>query len=202
MADTICYEYNKGLYLNITNRCDCSCTFCLRNDSNGGGYTDNLWLEREPSAEEVLAKIAEFDLESIKEIVFCGYGEPTMRLDTMLEIAAGIKNFCKLPIRLNTNGHASLTHGKDVPPLLEGLFDIISISLNSPHEDEYVKLVRPEGGAEAFHAMLDFATGCSKYIDKVYMTVVATTLPDEDIELARLLAESCGAKLRIREYIG
>jgi len=202
MADTICYEYNKGLYLNITNRCDCSCTFCIRNESDGGGYTDNLWLEKEPSVQEVLEKIAEYELADFKEIVFCGYGEPTMRLDAMLEIAAGIRKLCDLPIRLNTNGHASLINGKDVPSLLAGLFDIISISLNSPHTDEYVKIVRPEYGEEAFQAMLDFAAGCAKYIDKVYMTVVATTLPDEDIELAGTIAESCGAVLRVREYIG
>ena len=91
MTDTLCYGYEDGLYLNITNRCDCSCVFCLRKKSKGGGYADNLWLEKEPLASEVIAAVKEYDLKKFKEFFYCGYGEPTMSLDVLFEVAAELK---------------------------------------------------------------------------------------------------------------
>ena len=78
-GDIITYDYYGSLYINLTNRCDCRCVFCIRDqaDSSLGG----LWLQEEPKKEDVLAEILGQDLSQYAEIVFCGYGEPTCRLD-------------------------------------------------------------------------------------------------------------------------
>ena len=135
---TIAYTVGDGLYLNITNQCTNSCDFCIRNNGDGAYGSDSLWLEREPSAEEVLDAVREYDLSDFSELVFCGYGEPTYRLDVMLCVCRKIKSeYPDTKIRLNTNGHASRIAGRDVSGELAGLVDTVSISLNSSDATGY-----------------------------------------------------------------
>ena len=132
---TITYEYEGALYVNLTNRCNCSCLFCLRHGkAEGSIYTeDSLWLEHEPSHEEAMASFLSRDIPAYREIVFCGYGEPTYRLDDILWLVDTLKERFgdKLPpVRINTNGHANLILGRNVCPELKGRIDTLSISLN------------------------------------------------------------------------
>ena len=101
---TITYPVKNGLYVNMTNRCPCACTFCLRQNRDSVYGSEPLWLEREPTVEEVCRSIDTWDLTQFQEVVFCGYGEPTERLPELLEVAAYIKKKSPISIRINTNG--------------------------------------------------------------------------------------------------
>lgn len=193
---TITYEVGSGLYVNITNRCTNSCEFCVR--SVADGTYGELWLEREPTNEEILADIFKRDLGRYSEIVFCGYGEPTERLYDVLEISKKIKEKHKIKIRINTNGHASLICGKDVAPLFEGVIDCVSVSLNASSAEEYNAVCHPEF-PNAFEGLLDFTARVKKYVPEVMLSIVEGTV--KDTEECKRLAGECGVKLKIREYI-
>ena len=115
-AMTITYEVGGNLYLNITNRCPCACTFCIRTLCDGAYGSDPLWLEHEPSQEEIFAALEQRDLSQYREVVFCGFGEPTERLDVLLETARYLKQHGVRCIRLNTNGLSDLIHGRNTAP--------------------------------------------------------------------------------------
>lgn len=106
----ILYEVHDNLYVNMTNKCPCACTFCLRQTRNEMNHSGSLWLEREPSVEEVKNEFSKFDMNKYKEVVFCGFGEPTERLDDVLEVCRFIKDKYNKTIRINTNGLADLIH--------------------------------------------------------------------------------------------
>lgn len=201
---TITYKVKNGIYVNMTNRCPCACTFCLRQNGPGVYGSDSLWLEREPTVEEVCASLNEWYLDSFDEVVFCGYGEPTERLDDLLEVARWLKReHPDLPVRLNTNGLSDLIAGKPTARYLDGLVDVVSISLNTPDPKEYLELVRPRFGEKSWQAMLDFAQDCVKYVPKVVMTVVGEPITSlENQERCRDLCESLGVTLRVRQYEG
>lgn len=201
---TISYEYEKSLYINLTNRCDCSCVFCLRHNGNKGSiYADDLWLEHEPSREEALKDLLSRDLPSYEELVFCGFGEPMFRVDDIVWLVDELKKTVPNlpPIRINTNGHGNLIHGRDVTPLLKGRIDVVSISLNGSTAAEYTAVTRPRDGEKAWDAMLDFARRAKKYVPKVVLTIVNKDKTPEEIAACRAIAEDLGATLRIREYI-
>lgn len=197
---TITYPVHNGIYVNMTNRCPCACTFCLRKQSDHVYGSDSLWLEREPTVEEVCESIDKWDLSKYSEIVFCGYGEPTMRLDDLLKIAAYIKSKSNIPLRINTNGLADLIAGEKVAHKLEGLIDTVSVSLNVTNKEDYFKLVRPKFGIDSYDAMLSFTKECTKYVPNVIMTVVDEVTSKEEQEKCREICESIGAKLRVRPY--
>lgn len=203
-ADTYAYRVGDGIYLNLTNRCTNRCTFCIRNNGDGAYGSDSLWLNHEPSAEEVLAAVQDLLGEggTCKEFVFCGYGEPTMRMDVLLQVAAKLKATYSLPIRLNTNGQAMLYGAADSIPRFAGLLDCVSVSLNAPDAADYVALCKPEAGEKAFDAMLAFTEECTKYVPNVVMTVVGETLDKYRLTLCHAVARRCGATLRVRTYIG
>ena len=166
---TITYEYEGALYVNLTNRCNCNCEFCLRHGKKEGSiYTeDSLWLEREPTRQEALDSFLSRDVCSYREIVFCGYGEPTYRIDDIVWLVDQLKERFgdKLPpVRINTNGHANLIQGRDVIPDLKGRIDTLSISLNANTAAEYVALCHPVQGEAAYQAMLDFAKEAKDYV--------------------------------------
>lgn len=201
---TITYEYEGALYVNLTNRCDCACVFCLRHNGNKGSiYADDLWLEHEPSLDEALADFAKRDLTSYREIVFCGFGEPIYRVDDICAIVDTLKaqHPDLPPVRVNTNGHGNLIHGRDVTAQLAGRIDTVSISLNGATAEEYCAVTQPRDGAAAWEAMLDFTRRATQYVPKVVMTIVDKDKTEEDIENCRRLAESLGAQLRVRAYI-
>lgn len=203
-AMTISYEVGNNLYLNITNKCPCSCTFCIRNNADGAYGSDPLWLEHEPSIDEIKADIDRRDLSKYDDIVFCGYGEPTERLDILLETAAYLRTKEKCPkLRLNTNGLGELvngTSGETAAKLSEAL-DVISVSLNAPTEEDYMKVTRPKF-ADAFAKMQEFTEDCVKSGMVEVMMSVVDVIPEEQINASRELAEKLGAKLRVRKYDG
>lgn len=196
---TICYVLENTLYINLTNRCTNRCTFCVRDKDCGIGDV-NLWLEREPTEDEIIEDIKKFNPDRYDEVVFCGYGEPTMRLEVLLSCAEYIKKHYHTKIRINTNGQANLYYKKDITPEFAGLIDVISISLNAKSEEEYDALCKSVYGKESFSGLIDFAKKCTKCVPEVIMSVV-DVLPNEDIAECRSIAKNAGAKLRVRELI-
>ena len=196
----ILYKVHNNLYVNMTNKCPYSCTFCLRQTMDRIGESDRLWLERELSVEEVCQEFDKFNMNEFEEVVFCGFGEPTERFDDLIKVAKFVKEKFNKKTRINTNGVGSLINKRDITPEMEGLIDTISISLNNPHKDEYLALVRSKFGEQSFDEMLDFAKKCTKYIPNVVLTTVDTTISHEEEEECRKICESIGAKYRIRPW--
>lgn len=197
---TILYEVYDNLYVNLTNKCPCACTFCLRQTKDEMNQSGSLWLEREPSIDEIKDEFHKFDMTKYKEVVFCGFGEPTERLDVLLEAADYVKTNFHLPIRVNTNGLSDLIHGKNTAPLFEGHVDIISISLNTPNREEYYKLTRNKFGEEAFDALLVFAENVKNYLKKVILTTVETTITEEEQKECLEICDRIGVTYRIRPW--
>ena len=198
----ITYPLKSGLYVNLTNRCPCACVFCLRQNSPGVFGTESLWLEREPTIEEIIASIESRNLDDFSELVFCGYGEPTERLDDLLSVARHVKSLRPgMHIRLNTNGLSDLIHGEPTAGKLKGLVDTVSISLNTPDPEEYLKVCRPKFGIGSWQAMVDFAKSCNGVVGEVVMTVVDSpvTTPQAQAKASEI-ATSVGARLRVRPY--
>lgn len=203
---TITYEYEGALYVNLTNKCNCNCDFCLRHGkAEGSIYTeDSLWLEREPTRQEALDSFLSRDIPSYREIVFCGYGEPTYRFDDMIWLVDTLKERfgTKLPpVRLNTNGHANLIQGRDVCPEMKERIDTVSISLNTVDASGYVALCHPIQGEAAYQAMLDFAREAKDYVPNVVMTIVDKDKTAEEIDICYKIAEELGVTLRVRSFI-
>ena len=198
---TILYEVGSGLYVNLTNRCPCACTFCLRQTRDHMEDSGSLWLEHTPTLEEVLAEFDKFDMSRYKELVFCGFGEPMEALEVLLATARYAKEHFSIPIRINTNGLGDLIHGKPVAPLLEGLIDTVSISLNTPDPKRYLELVRPKFGEGSYEAMLQFARDCTRYVPHVVFTTVETTLTPKEEDQCREICRSVGAQYRIRPWV-
>lgn len=197
---TITYQVKNGIYVNMTNRCPCACTFCLRQSGDNVYGSDSLWLDHEPSVEETIESLEQWDLSKYDEIVFCGYGEPTERLDDLLEVAKHIKSKSSIKIRINTNGLSDLINGCETAPKLKGLIDSVSISLNAADKNTYFKTVRPKFGIDSYDAMLKFAKDCTSYVPEVILTIVDVVTSKEEQEICRKIAEQAGAKLRIRAY--
>ena len=198
---TATYRAGDGLYVNLTNRCPCACTFCIRQNGDGVYGSDSLWLEREPTVDEVCASI-ENGLGDCRELVFCGYGEPTERLDALLEVAARFrKSHPAIPIRVNTNGLSDLIAGAPTAHRFKGLVDTVSISLNAATAEEYVTLCRPKFGAAAHPALLKFAEEVKAFVGDVVLTVVGTdALTSEKEAACRRLAAEHGIPLRVRRF--
>lgn len=199
MAYIIAYPIGDSLYVNLTNRCTNACSFCVRTSTDFGmGY--DLWLDREPSVEEAVADIREKDVNKYKELVFCGYGEPTERFDDMMEIIRRVKEFSDVKIRINTNGHANIIAGRDVTPEMAGLVDTLSVSLNAPDAKRYREICSCIYGEDGFYAMLDFAEKAKAYVPNVILSIV-DIMDGDDKDKCRKLAEKIGVRLRIRELI-
>lgn len=196
----ILYRVHNGIYVNLTNRCSAACTFCLRQTMDHVGESHCLWLEREPTAQEVEEEFLKWDLSAFSEIVFCGFGEPTCALPVLLEVAGWLKQRTDLPIRVNTNGHGSLIAGRDISGDLKKCVDVVSISLNHPDPEKYQALVRGKFGAESFPGMLSFAESCVKAGISVVMTTVDTTITHEEEAQCQAICDRIGAKYRIRPW--
>ncbi|ASW42886.1 TIGR04100 family radical SAM protein [Clostridium isatidis] len=188
----------EKVYVNLTNKCPCACTFCLR-DTKEMVETNSLWLKREPSAQEIIGEFEKYDLDQFNEVIFCGYGEPTIRLYDIIEIAKYLKRRTNIPLRINTNGLADLIHKKDTAPLLEGLIDTVSISLNASNAEEYLRITRNKFGLESFDAMLKYAVNCKKYVPKVVFTVV-DCIGEEEIKACQKVCDNIGIPLRVRPF--
>jgi len=189
------YRIGECLYVNLTNRCTNNCTFCIRRTGRGVAGAD-LWLDGEPPAADYVRAIA--DPGSYSEVVFCGYGEPLLRVDALKEIARYVKESSRTPVRVDTNGQANLFLGRDVLPELVGLVDTWSISLNAQDAATYRRLSRPAMGEKAYTAVLDFAREAVRLFPRVVLSVVR--VPGVDIETCRRIAGGLGAEFRVREY--
>lgn len=198
--NNILYKVHDNLYVNLTNRCPCACTFCLRQTMDRVGESDSLWLKEEPDFRTVKAAFERLDLSEYNEVVFCGFGEPTERLELLLQVARYVKDAYQKPVRLNTNGLGDLINGRSIAPELAGLVDTVSISLNTPDKDAYLALVRPKFGEKSYDAMLAFARECVKYVPRVVLTTVATTLTAEQEAACAEICREIGATYRIRAY--
>lgn len=197
---TILYEYHNNLYINLTNRCSSDCVFCLRQTREEMDGSGSLWLEHEPSYEEVIAEFSRFDMSKYKEVIFCGFGEPTERIDVLLQVAKYVKDNFGSKIRLNTNGQGNLINERDIVPELEGLIDCISISLNNPDPVKYQEIVRSVFGEKSFDAMIDFANEAKKYVPEVILSTVDTTISKEEEAKCKEICDSIGVTYRIREF--
>lgn len=198
---TITYTVGNGLYINMTNRCTNRCDFCIRQNGAGAYGSDSLWLEREPTREEVLAAIEAADPTQYSEIVFCGYGEPTCRLDDLLWVCREIRTRWKNPIRINTNGQASLINGRDTAPEFAGLVDTLSISLNECDAEKYDAVCHSDFGLDAFRGMLDFAVAVKPYVPEVVLSVVRQFLSPESLAECERICRDINVPIKIREYI-
>ena len=204
MKKSMCITYivEGKLYVNITNRCSNRCEFCIRNNGDGAYGSDSLWLEREPTIDEILASINSHDLDSFPEIVFCGYGEPTYRLDDAVLVAKQIKkSYPEMKVRINTNGHSDLILRRDTAPEYEGAFDIVSISLHAPDDQKYQQICHPIFGEETLDAIFSFASRVKDYVPSVQFSVVKESLTPEEIALCQQISQALGVTLRLRDYI-
>ena len=197
MADII-YTYHNQVYMNITNKCDCSCRFCIRSHRDQVGEADNLWFQREPTLEEIKDAIDAFDFTGYDEVVYCGYGEPTCALETLIASAEYIKSRHDIKVRLNTNGLGNLYHKRNIIPELAKVVDRVSISLNAPTAEKYQDVTRPQF-ENAFAGMLDFAEKANAVFEHTQFSIV-DVLSKEDIEASQKLADERGIYLRIRKF--
>lgn len=189
------YLLGNSLYINVTNRCNADCTFCRRKeDPFLRGYNLGMKKSEEPTAEVYISEIG--DPKKYDEIVFCGYGEPTIRWDVVREVAKYVKaNGGKT--RMNTNGHGNFINKKDITPEMKDIIDVISISLNSYDPKQYAELMRVS--ETHFDEMKSFARLAKKYVNKVVMSVVS--LDEVEIEKSRKVVEDeIGVEFRVREY--
>jgi TatD DNase family protein len=195
----IVYPIRNSLYLNVTNRCSNRCTFCWKNASFLVKGHD-LQLDREPEAGELFQAIG--DPKTYGEIVFCGFGEPLLRLDLVKTVAGELKKR-GARIRIDTDGQANLVYGRNILPELKGLIDAISVSLNAENAETYQRLCRSPFGAKGFQAVLEFLREAKKYIPQV--TATAVEIPGVDVEACRRLAEEelgVGFKRRAYDEVG
>ena len=193
------YLYGGNIYVNLTNRCCNNCTFCLRNTGDGVSGSV-LWLEKEPTAAEAETAVKKLldDNPNAKEVVFCGYGEPTYKL-AEIKAVASFAHERGLKTRLNTNGLGSLVNGRDIATELKGIIDTVSVSLNESNAEKYDGVCKSAYGKAALDELKDFTVRCvSQGIDTV-MGVV-DVIGKEAVKECEAIAESCGARLRVRRY--
>ena len=199
---TIFYEFGGKLYANITNQCPCACEFCIRKNSDSVGNNDSLWLEHEPDYEEIISAFDSFDKTGMEELVFCGYGEPMMRAELLLQIADYVKKTTDMKIRINTNGLVALMDPSFDIASLKWKIDSVSISLNASDPGKYLRITHPKYGLPSYNAMLNFAIAVKEYVPDVTLTIVDCGLGEEEIEQCRIRAkEDCGLPLRIRHHV-
>lgn len=194
----ILYTYKNQVYANITNRCDCSCTFCIRSEKDSVGDADTLWHKTEPTLEDIKAAIDAFDFTNYDELVFCGYGEPTCALEKLLATARYVKEKMDIKIRLNTNGLGNLYHKRNIVPELAQVIDSVSISLNAPTAEKYQAVTRPQF-ENAFPAMLTFASLAQESFTHTQLSIV-DVLPADEIAACQKIADDRGIYLKIRKY--
>lgn len=189
------YQIGKNLYINVTNRCSADCLFCDRKgEAVVSGYNLKMTKEQEPDANVYIKEIG--DPKNYNEIVFCGYGEPTVRWEVVKKIAEYVKQNGGRT-RLDTNGHGNHINKKDITPELAGRIDAVSISLNAPDEKKYSELMQVD--PQLFSQVIEFAKSSKKFVSKVTMSAV--NLDGIDLQKVRhLVEEEIGAEFRAREY--
>ena len=200
MANILVYELDGKIYINLTNKCTNDCIFCLRKDKDDV-CGQRLWLDDENStSQDVINQLKNFKLSS--EVIFCGYGEPLLKLEVLKEVAKYIKqNYPDIKIRINTNGHANYVYKKDIVPELKGLVDEISVSLNGATSEEYDELSKPIFD-NAYDEVKKFIKSCSDNGIKTVASVVEGYKGRHiDLKKCEQISNELGAKFRVREWI-
>jgi TatD DNase family protein len=196
LEPSIAYRIRDAMYLNITNRCTLACSFCQKFvDFEVKGHF--LKLPHEPSVEDIFLAVGQ--PEQYDEVVFCGYGEPTLRLEVVKAIATRLKRAGARRIRLNTDGLANLVYGRNIIPELVGVIDAVSVSLNAPDAASYASICRSPYGEEGYRAVCEFIVEAKQKLPEVVASVVAC--PGLDLEACRRKADELGVPLRVREYM-
>lgn len=200
MSNILVYSLEDKIYINLTNRCTNDCVFCLRKDKDDV-CGQKLWLDSEEfTSDDVIKQLKNFEIP--KEIVFCGYGEPLLKLDILKDVAKYIKdNYPSTRTRINTNGHANYVYKRNIVPELVGLIDEISVSLNGSTSEEYDELSQPKFSG-AYEEVKKFIKACSESGIKTDASIVDGYKGRRlDIKKCEDIAEKLGAKLRVREWI-
>ena len=198
--DTYAYTLDGNLYINLTNKCSNGCDFCVRNERTSY-YGNYLWLQKgEPTAVQVIAQINGLgDLTKFKEGVFCGFGEPTYRMEVMREVADYLHEK-GISTRLNTNGQGNLINKRDIVPELIGKIDLVNVSLNASCYEKYQKICRSMFREAGFDGMVEFAKSCKRQGVNVRFSIV-DCIGEEEVEACKRLASSVNVPLYIRDYI-
>lgn len=198
--DTYAYVLDGNLYINLTNKCSNGCDFCVRNERTSY-YGNYLWIKHgEPSAEKVISAVNGMgDIAKYKEAVFCGFGEPTYKVEEMVALcdyfhSKGLKT------RLNTNGQGNLINKRDIVPELKGKIDLVNISLNASCAEKYQKICRSQFREMAFDAIIEFAKICKRNGVRCRFSIV-DCIGEEEVESCKKLAQSVNIPLYIRDYI-
>ena len=193
-------EGKRAVYVNITNDCNCDCVFCLRSMKEMARES-SLWIEHDPSLPEIVDELERLPWQYVREVVCCGFGEPLIRLDTVLSVLRWVKeHHPDMPTRVNTNGLGELEHGYVFADQFAGLLDTVSISLNASNAERYFALTRSRFGISSYEAMLTFAEHCKPYVPNVVLTVVEKVEDAEEIALCRRICAERGLTLRVRPY--
>ena len=198
--DTYVYVLDGNIYLNLTNKCSNGCDFCVRNERTSY-YGNYLWLQKgEPTAAQVIAQINGLgDLKRFKEAVFCGFGEPTYRMEVLREVSDYLHEK-GLFVRLNTNGQGSLINKRDIVPELLGKIDLVNVSLNASCYEKYQKICRSMFREAGFDGMVEFAKNCKRQGVNVRFSIV-DCIGEEEVEACKRLAASVNVPLYVRDYI-
>lgn len=207
--NTYVYTIYGNIYINLTNFCSNACEFCVRNHestmdgrefgSHSGEGDYDLWLDREPSYKDVTDILDKMDFSRYKEMVFCGYGEPSARFD-LVEMLCVYAHERGIKTRINTNGQSNAILGKDIAPRMCRCIDTINVSLNATDAQSYDRLCHSVYGEKAFDIMLDFAKECVRCGGNVVLSIV-DCVPPEQLQKAAEIARDIGAKLRVRKMI-
>ena len=193
-------EGKRAVYVNITNDCNCDCVFCLRSMKEMARES-SLWIEHDPSLPEIVEELERLPWQYVREVVCCGFGEPLIRLDTVLSVLRWVKeHHPDMPTRVNTNGLGELEHGYVFADQFAGLLDTVSISLNASNAERYLALTRSRFGISSYEAMLTLAEHCKPYVPNVVLTVVEKVEDAEEIALCRRICAERGLTLRVRPY--
>ncbi|WP_315265981.1 TatD family nuclease-associated radical SAM protein [Selenomonas noxia] len=193
-------EGKRAVYVNITNDCNCDCVFCLRSMKEMARES-SLWIEHDPSLTEIVDELERLPWQYVREVVCCGFGEPLIRLDTVLSVLRWVKeHHPDMPTRVNTNGLGELEHGYVFADQFASLLDTVSISLNASNAERYLALTRSRFGISSYEAMLTFAEHCKPYVPNVVLTVVEKVEDTEEIALCRRICAERGLTLRVRPY--
>lgn len=198
--DTYVYALDGNLYVNLTNKCSNGCYFCVRNE-RASYYGNYLWLRHgDPTAEKVVAALVGFgDLSGYKELVFCGFGEPTYKVAEMLAVAE-YAHSKGLPTRLNTNGQGNLINKREIVSELKGKIDKVNVSLNASCAEKYQPICRSMFGEAGYTAMLDFARQCKRHGIDCRLSVV-DVVGEEEVAACKRVADGIGVPLYVRKYI-
>lgn len=195
--DTYVYYIGKKIYINLTNRCSNACDFCIRKGRDGMA-NQPLWIEKEPTAQDVIKQLPSNMDDYDTEVVFCGFGEPTYNMSALCEVAEFLHCVGKT-VRINTNGQGRLINGRDIVEDLIDTVDVVNVSLNMATRSSYDKVCHSQFKEKAFDELLDFAVCCRKACIDTLFSVV-DCIGKEEIDKAQKLADSYHIRLRVRKY--